>query len=85
MMIIYSIIPNEYIFSEQKYFLEQNNMSESNYLQIEYMGETLEVSPMSNNCFIVNRIISTNPKSFLKTQIQPGKVITLGFQVKKTI
>lgn len=75
-MIIYSIIPYEYIFSEQ------SKSSENKYMQIEYMGETLEVSPMSNNSFIVNRIISTNPKSFLKPQIQPGKIITLVFEAK---
>lgn len=68
-MIIYSIIPHEFIFKEYV-------KKESKFIEVEYMGEKVEVSPLSNNQFVINKLISSSPESFLNPQFQPGTVIT---------
>ncbi|MGE4282208.1 MAG: YlzJ-like family protein [Clostridia bacterium] len=67
-MLIYSIIPNEVIFSNQddQYEKTQN---------ITYKGQTLEVTQLAANQYRVNRIISTNIKAYLDPQLQPGTIL----------
>lgn len=65
-MILYSIIPPEEIF-KQKYSNDKSEML--------YMGEKVEVSLNSNNEYVINRLLSTCPKSYLNPRLQPGSII----------
>ncbi len=68
-MIMHSIIPNEIIFQQP------DGPSGYDYREIEYMGEKVQVTPLSNNRYVIQRIISTSPKAFLNPALQPGTVI----------
>jgi hypothetical protein len=68
-MIMYSIIPNEIIFKNT----EEN--FENNYLEMDYLGERVQVTASVDNKFIINRIISTSPKAYLNPNLQPGSKI----------
>lgn len=69
-MIMYSIIPNELIFSGIP------GQIDNNYLEIEYLGERVQVMSMSNSQYVIQRVISTSPKAYLNPRLQPGSVIT---------
>lgn len=72
-MIHYSIIPAEIVFGN-------NDGSDlGKFLEIEYQGERVQVLPLTNNRYEVNRIISTSPKAFLNPDLQPGSIIEGGF------
>lgn len=68
-MIIYSIIPNEIIFNNS------NINTDFNFIEMDYLGEKVQVSALSNNRYVINRVIATNPKSFLNPKLQPGSII----------
>jgi hypothetical protein len=74
-MIIHSIVPMDVIF---------NNMEDCNGkpLEIEYMGEKIEVMPLSNNQYKISRLLSTSPKAYLNPLFQPGNIIT-GIDLEK--
>lgn len=68
---IHSIVPMEVIF--------QNN--DSSYsektVEIQYMGELVEAVPIGEMSYTIKRIISTSPKAYLNSWLQPGKEIKL--------
>jgi len=68
-MILYSIIPAEVVFGNSY------NNQEFNFIEIEYEGEKIEVTPMPGNSYKINRVISTSPKSFLNPRLMPGNII----------
>jgi hypothetical protein len=68
-MIIYSIIPNEVIFKN----MEEND--NYNYLEMDYLGERVQVTASLDNKYIIRRIISTSPKAYLNPKLQPGVII----------
>lgn len=68
-MIIYSIVPPDIIFSN---FEE----TATDKMEVEYMGVKLEVVPISNNRFVISRIFSSSPKTYLDPKLQPGSIIT---------
>lgn len=68
-MILYSIVPVEVVFSAC------GGQEEMRPVEMEYLGEKVQVMPAGNNNFIICRIISTSPKAFLNPQLQPGTVI----------
>ena len=70
-MIIYSIVPSEVIFEQRQETTEKKRY-------ISYQGETLEVTPVSENRYRVNRIISTCLKTYLDPRIQPGAILETG-------
>ena len=47
------------------------------FRDIQYAGETVQVQDLGNGKAKIHRIISTNPRSYLRKNIQPGKVISL--------
>jgi len=67
-MILYSIVPAEIVFGGA-------NKVTCNYQEIEYLGEKVIVTPLSNNEYEIVRIISTSPKSYLDPRLQPGNRI----------
>lgn len=69
-MILYSIVPPDSLFTNSI-----QNGSDSNTLEIKYLGETVEVSPIDNNSFVIRRLISTTPKAYLNPKLQPGTII----------
>jgi len=70
-MIIYSIIPPETIFENI------GSADEYKFLEVRYKGEMLEVQPLGNNRYKINRLISTSPKSYLDPGFAPGTIITI--------
>lgn len=73
-MILYSIIPAEIVFGNTE------NASKYNFFEIDYMGEKVQVSPVTGNQLVINRIISTSPKAYLDPKLQPGTIISGGLQ-----
>ncbi len=67
-MILYSIIPVEVVFSEQ-------NNDNYKFVEIEYEGEKVVASQLSNNTYRINRVISTSPKVYLNPKLMPGEII----------
>ena len=67
-MILYSIFPIDVVFCS-------HDMNVYNFIEIEYEGEKVEVTPLSNNTYKVNRIISTTPKAYLNPKLMPGSII----------
>jgi len=68
-VILYSIIPYEIVFGNQ---CSENTNS---FLEIDYLGEKVQVSPLENNRYIIQRLISTSVKAFLDPRLQPGTII----------
>ena len=68
-MILYSIIPVDVVFGCQY------NCEDFNLKEIDYEGEKVVVSQLSNNTYRVDRIISTSPKAYLNPKLMPGKII----------
>lgn len=68
-MILYSIIPVEVVFDSKQ------NCEEYNFMEIEYEGEKVVVSPLSNSQYRVDRLISTSPKAYLNPKLMPGQII----------
>lgn len=68
-MILYSIIPIDVVFGCQY------NCEEFKFVEIEYEGEKVLVSPLSNSTYRVDRLISTSPKAYLNPKLMPGQII----------
>jgi hypothetical protein len=69
-MILYSIIPAEVVFGDY----ERSN--ENKYIEIDYLGEKVQVTPLENSRYVINRIISTSPRAYINPKLQPGTVIS---------
>ncbi len=65
-MILYTIVPYDAIF---------NAGNDVKYLEMEYLGEKVRVICTPDNRFILDRLLSTSPKSFLDPRFKPGSVI----------
>lgn len=70
-MILYSIIPVEVVFGSN------NDMEEYNFIEVEYEGEKVEVTPLSGSTYRVNRLISTSPMAYLNPRLMPGSIIDM--------
>ncbi|HOM01414.1 MAG TPA: YlzJ-like family protein [Acetivibrio sp.] len=69
-MILYSIVPTEIVFGNFGVCENQN------YIEVDYSGERVVVMPLSNNRYMISRVISTSPKAFLNPKLMPGNIIT---------
>ncbi|HOJ09035.1 MAG TPA: YlzJ-like family protein [Clostridiales bacterium] len=67
-MILYSIIPLDVVFGN-------NNEKFGELFEIEYMGEKVQVYSSTEDEYVINRVISTSPKAFLRAELQPGSFI----------
>lgn len=75
-MSLYTIMDIDYImdgFSTQ----DTRKKNDITYKELSHKGVRLEVMCTKSNRYIVNRIISTDPKDYLKEEIQPGLEIEL--------
>ena len=70
-MILYSVVPPEKVFEGY------NEKSVKEYVEIEYNGEKLLAAAMGNGEYMISRIISTSPKTYLNPKLQPGTIIRL--------
>lgn len=68
-MIIHSIIPLEVIFNES------DKCTAAKYMEMEYLGEKVQVASLQNNEYRIERILSTSPKAYLNPKLQPGTII----------
>lgn len=67
-MILWTVMPLELVFGQQ-------DVSDA-YEEIEYAGTKMMVEKMpSNQCRVV-RILSSNPMDYLRSDIQPGVVLS---------
>jgi len=71
-MILYSIVPPEIVFGNFDWCENQKQ----NYIEVDYCGEKVVVMPLSNNRYMISRVISTSPKAFLNPKLMPGNIIT---------
>jgi len=75
-LVLYSIIPVEVVFSE---YNEKDFYSN----EIEYEGERVEVTPLTENKCRINRTISTCPKAYLNPKLMPGSIIERVSELRK--
>ncbi|WP_108669636.1 YlzJ-like family protein [Peribacillus acanthi] len=68
-MILYTIMPLENVYP-----IEQSEYEK--YVSIQYNGITVFGERNSDQTFLVNRIISTDPKHYLDTTLLPGSIIS---------
>ena len=65
---IYSIVPYQQIVSNS----EENNQER---MQMNINGEQVILLKNDNNTYTIERLLSTNPKSYLSPELMPGTVI----------
>ncbi|MBP2662552.1 MAG: hypothetical protein H6Q71_500 [Firmicutes bacterium] len=68
-MILWTIVPEEIIFAGQ-------NQPMPAYEELEYSGQTVMAEKISQNQFRVVRLLTTVPSDYLRSELQPGTVIT---------
>lgn len=68
-MILWTIVPEEIIFAGQ-------NQPVSAYEEIEYLGQKVMVEKIAQNEFRVVRLLTTIPANYLRSELQPGTVIS---------
>ena len=68
-MILYSIIPQEFVFQG---FSETN---EQQHHLVEFRGEKIMVTKRPDNQFEISRLLSTRPASYLNPLYQPGSLV----------
>jgi hypothetical protein len=67
-MIFHSVIPLEIVMGN-------NDTQNNNFIEMQYMGEMVQATPIENNRYVIARLISTSPKAYLNPKLQPGTVI----------
>lgn len=72
-MIIYSIMPDSVIWADNEKSVPQEAK------EIEYNGVKLEVFPLQDNQYKINRILSSAPSMYLNPGLQPGNIIKGSF------
>ncbi|HZK34526.1 MAG TPA: YlzJ-like family protein [Bacillota bacterium] len=75
-MSLYTIMDIDYIMDGCSLVKEEQREGPT-YQELDYKGIKLEALCVSNNKYIVNRIISTDPRHYLIEEIQPGAEIEL--------
>lgn len=68
-MILYSIIPPEFVF--QGFW--ETNVQQHNL--VEFRGEKVMVTKRPDNHFEITRLLSTRPASYLDPVYQPGSLV----------
>lgn len=64
---IYSIIPFEQIFYDSR--------SEMSYMEVTLHGERVVLLKNKDNTYTIDKLISTNPKAYLKPELMPGTLL----------
>ncbi|NLX71141.1 MAG: hypothetical protein GX024_09690 [Clostridiales bacterium] len=74
-MILYTIVQPDYVYNHSR-TQEFNEVIQRPEI-IETENIKLEVVPLGQGLYRINRIISTNPSDYLKPQLQPGSEIKI--------
>ncbi|MDI9482660.1 MAG: YlzJ-like family protein [Bacillota bacterium] len=64
---IYSIIPFEQIFYESR--------GEISHMEIMLHGERVVLLKNKDNTYTIDKLISTNPKAYLRPELMPGTLL----------
>lgn len=72
-MILYSIVPAEVVFGGQ-----DGGSTAVELKEMDYMGEKVQVSALTNNRYVIQRLLSTKPGAYLNPMLQPGTIIESG-------
>ena len=64
---IYSIIPIEQIFYESR--------GEISHMEIMLHGERVVLLKNKDNTYTIDKLISTNPKAYLRPELMPGTLL----------
>lgn len=67
-MIFHSVIPLDFVMGN-------NDTEQAAFIEMNYMGQMVQVSPDGNNRYVIRRLLSTSPKDYLNPAFQPGTVI----------
>jgi hypothetical protein len=60
-------------------FKDFDKINPGSYIEMEYLGEKVIVSPLTNNRYEIQRLISSSPQAYLNPEFQPGRIIQGGF------
>ena len=71
-MILYTIMPYNIVFGH-------DNNKYNELFEIMYLGEKVLVYSLQDNKCVINRLLSTSPKTFLKPELQPGTIIKANY------
>jgi len=71
---IYSIIPFEQIFYDSR--------SEMSYTEVMLHGERVVLLKNKDNTYTIDKLVSTNPKAYLRPELMPGTLL-MNIEVKK--
>jgi hypothetical protein len=71
-VILYTIIPDEFIFENR-----QEDIASTNLKEVDYMGERVQVMQTEGNRYVISRLISTSPKAYLNPKLQPGAIVEI--------
>jgi hypothetical protein len=65
--VIYSVIPYERIFYD--------NQNEMSFIEVTLHGERVVLIKNKDNTYTIDKLISTNPKAYLKPELMPGTLL----------
>jgi hypothetical protein len=75
-MILYTIIPDGAIFNYDNSLKNSNQVSDNfASMEINYLGEKVEVYRNSNDKYVIGRVFSTSLSAYLNPRLQPGTEI----------
>jgi hypothetical protein len=76
-MMFYTIVPMEFIFGEDEPEEEKPQKNNDDEIEIKKGSVSLMVQPHLPGQYKINRIISTNPRDYLRPDWQPGSIVSM--------
>jgi hypothetical protein len=73
---LYTIVPIEYIFAAEALEDDESEKQQEEEIEIKKEGVSLMVQSLAPGQYKVTRIISTNPNDYLRSEWQPGVIMT---------
>ena len=65
-MILYTVVPPEEIFPEEE---------ERTFVTARYQGVSVVVEPVGDGRARLERVLSTDPEDYLRSDLQPGAIL----------
>jgi hypothetical protein len=76
----YTIVPLEYIFDEEESEDNEPNKPKKEDFEIKREGVSLMVENLPSGDYQIKRIISTNPNDYLRSEWQPGAILSNNYR-----